>query len=123
MDNMGKILKGLLKRTEGGQLKWTPSLEGTSFVAAVDAIAVSITAILTGVPSQSDRHRLEVFNDQGIPVESLESPARFGFPQKGQKATDEQDGEMSRLFTLARRSALDTDSTLRKLVDSLENSP
>ena len=123
MDNMGRILKGLLRRTEDGKLKWKPSAAGESFVAAVDTIAVSVRSLGSEAFHVPTRYRLEVMNEQGLTVEALESPDTFGLVAEERLATGEQDGEMSRLFILARRSALDTDSTLQKLADRLESSP
>ena len=123
MDDMGRILKGLLKRTEGGQLKWRASAEGNTYIVAVDTAAVALTSLRAATMGLPDRYRLDIFNDKSIPVESLESPDPLGSVPIERRATGEQSGEMSRLFILARRSALDTDSTLRKLAESLENSP
>lgn len=123
MDSMGRILKGLLRQTEEGKLQWRTSADGKGFVAAVDAIAVSISSVGLTLLGNSERLRLEVVNEKGITVEALEFADISAFVPQEQRATNEQVGDLKRLFTLARRSALDTNSTLQKLAESLENAP
>ena len=121
MTNMARVLKGLLQRTEEGKLSWRASVSGNEFAAAIDTIAVVVKSVKTGGLLGTDRYKLEVLNEQGVTVEALESQDEYGFVPSDRVATSEQHGEMSRLFTLARRSGLDTDATLEKLANRLEN--
>ena len=68
-----------------------------------------------------ERYQLEILNDQGTTVEVLETkdPLALEFRELG--VTEELDKQLSQLFTLARRSALDADATLEKLANSLDN--
>ena len=121
MDYMERVLKGLLKRTEEGKLRWRTTVDENRFVASVDTIAVAVQRVGPGVVMGNDRFKFEVVNDEGITVESLESRDECGLVPSERRATTEQERDIDRLFTLARRSALDSDATLAKLADSLEN--
>ena len=121
MDNMERVLKGLLKRTEEGKLKWRTTVDENRFLASVDTIAVAVQRVGPGVKMGSDRFKFEVVNDEGITVESLESQDKYGLVPSERGATTEQEKDIDRLFTLARRSALDSDATLEKLANTLEN--
>ena len=108
MIGLDHILDGLIRRTTDGTLKWRRSVRDNQFVASVDAISVVI--------QESDQgriypdYRLEILDESGQTVEVLHHD----------NSTEEQDGQMERLFVLARRSALNIDSVLQKLAESLE---
>lgn len=120
-NHMDRVLKGLLKRTEEGKLSWRAAVENDHFIAAVDTLGVSVRQLPAAGFSSSERYRLTVFNEEGVPAESLETRDKFGIVPAERQASDQQTSEMSRLFTLARRSALETDATLEKLANRLEN--
>ena len=106
MIDLGQILIGIVRRTTEGKLKWSLSVENDQFVTSVDAISIVITA--TG-PSRS-MYRLDILDESGETVDSLNY----------QDTTGLQDQELARLYVLARRSALDVESTLEKLAKALE---
>ena len=106
MIDLGQILTGVVRRTAEGKLKWSPSADSDQFVTSVDAISIVITE--TG-PSRG-RYRLEILDESGETVDSLDD----------QVTTGVQDQELARLYVLARRSALDVDATLEKLAKALE---
>ncbi len=126
MSRMSDILKGLINRTEEEKLTWRTSADTNAFVTSVDTISVVVrsSVIRSSLNSLfSEIHRLEIQNDKGITVEVLETPAHAQIIGRGSDATAEEAEELSRLFKLARRSALDTDSTLDKLATNLANFP
>lgn len=107
MIELSRILEGLVQRTDEGRLKWVRSVQDNQFVAAVDTISVMIVEN-RGFGGGS--YRLDVFDERGDIVDSLGR----------QDTTAEQDRLLGRLFVLARRSAMDVDSTLQKLAEALE---
>lgn len=107
MIELGQILAGLVRRTEDGRLKWRRTIESDRFVTSVDAI--SIVVMEMEYPSHT-RYRLDILDESGEIVESL----------RYQDTSPEQDEQLARLYVLARRSAIDVDSTLEKLAKALE---
>ncbi len=107
MVELGQILSGLIRRTEEGRLKWSRAVENDRFVTSVDAISVVI--IEQDYPG-SNRFRLDILDESGETVESLS----FRDMSPG------QDELLARLYVLARRQALNVDSTLEKLAKGLE---
>lgn len=103
MIELGQILTGLVQRTIEGKLDWSRGARSDRFVASVDSISVVIIEVLYSA------YRLEIFNEEGEFVESLEYL----------DTTDEQNRQLEHLFTLARRSALNTEATLQKLAKAL----
>lgn len=118
MSKMSVILKGLVDRTEEGKLTWTSSVSSDEFITSVDTISVVVKSIENIL---GEMHRLEIQDDKGLTVEVLQTPDRTDPIKRDSDATPEQSQELKRLFVLARRSALDTDSTLEKLANSLSN--
>ena len=117
MNRMSDILNGLINRTEEEKLTWKTSIDKSSFITSVDTIGIIIRSFGSG---WNERYRLEIQNDDGITVQVLQTPdyyVRGVEPQDD--GTKEQAEELSRLFILARRSALKTDLTLEKLAESL----
>ena len=104
MIEVGQIIARLIERTTEGKLKWSRAIQNDRFVASVDAISIVIWEIAD--PS----YTLEILNESGETVESLDF----------RNSTEAQDLQLAHLYVLARRSALDTDSTLEKLAKSLE---
>lgn len=107
MIELGQILEGLVLRTTEGKLKWNRTVQDDRFVTSVDAISV---VIVGPQGHQEPGYRLDILEESGETVES------FGFHD----TTVEQDQQMERLYVLARRSALNIDSTLEKLARALE---
>ena len=115
MDRMSEILEGLNKRTEEGKLTWRTGVGLDSFITSVDDIVIFIREEFDG------RHRLSIVNDAGATARELQTPISLEDEQSEDDATPEQARELSRLFALARNSALKTDSTLEQLAKSLAN--
>ena len=66
--------------------------------------------VIIEIDATNSNHRLEILDESGETVESLRYPG-----------TSEEEGEqLARLYVLARRSALNVDSTLEKLAKALE---
>ena len=107
MIDLGTILNGLIQRTDEGRLKWTRSVESDRFVTSVEAISIVIKEV---EGYRRDTHQLEIVDESGETVDVL------GY----ENTTSEQDQQLARLFVLARRSALDIDSTLEKLAKALD---
>lgn len=103
MIELGPILEGLIQRTTEGKLKWSRTVPHDRFVTSVDAIAIVIQVNL------GDHYSLEILNEAGETVESLNY----------RDTTGEQERQLARLYVLARRSALNSEETLQKLVKAL----
>ena len=107
MIEIGQILEGLVRRTTEGRLKWRKGAQNNRFVTSVDVISVLIMDMEYPGPI---RYGLEILDESGEAVEFLYHPF----------TTAEQDEQLARLYVLARRQALDADSTLQKLAKGLE---
>ena len=107
MIELGQILDGLVQRTTEGKLKWSRSVHDGRFVTSVDTISVVIEEYVSG---GNTRHRLDIVDESGDTVESLDF----------RDTTGQQDEELARLYVLARRSAHNIDATLEKLARGLE---
>lgn len=108
MIELGQILSAVFQRTTEGKLKWSRSLKKDRFITSVGSISIVIV-------EETDswigtKHHLEIVDEDGETIETL------GYLD----ATNEQIQQLDRLFVLARRSALDVDSTLEKLAKGLE---
>ena len=103
MNELNKILAGLANRTSEGRLKWTTTVRDDRFTTSIDAISIVI-----GLHSRG--YELEIFDEAGRTVESLNYSS----------STGEQYEQLERLYVLARRSALDIQSTLDKLAKALD---
>ncbi len=88
-------------------MKWSRTVENDRFVTSIDAISAVIVEDAT---FRETAYRLDILDESGQTVESL------GF----QDTTPEEYQQLFRLYVLARRSALDIDSTLEKLAKALE---
>ena len=121
MSRMDDILSSLVRRTEEGKLKWRTSADSQVFIASVDTIGIAVRRIgQRNHLVSEERHKLEILNDEGMTVEVLETGDDFGLVPTESLATGEQARNLNRLFTLARRSALESDATLEKLARNLE---
>ena len=120
MDKMTTILQGLIKRTEAGTMKWRTTINDNAFVSAVNTTGVVIRLLSPDSSFHSERHRLEILNDDGLTAVVLETENAVGFVPPENLATMEQVKDLRRLFALARHSALNADLTLDKLARDLE---
>ena len=107
MMEFGDVLMGLVRQTNAGKLKWSRAAQSDRFVTCVDAISI---IIVESNDYDSTTYRLDILDESGDTVESLDY----------QDTTPEQDGELARLFVLARRSAHNIDATLEKLAKALD---
>ena len=121
MSKIAEVLDRLIRRTSDGKLSWQTSVDPDRFLVVVDTIGVTIKRSGGGPMASDERYQLEILNGQGTTVEVLETENIFHAVPGERRANDEQGQKLSRLFTLARRSALDSDATLEKLANSLDN--
>ena len=119
MNELDKILGGLIQRTTEGRLKWSPTVERDRFVTSIDAISVVVGQLSEARGVYPARYQLEILNDEGFTVEVLETEDELGLVATDELATPEQAGQMNRLYVLARRSGLNAHSTLEKLAKAL----
>ena len=113
MNELDRILDGLIQRTSDGKLRWSRAASDDQFATSVDTISVVVgksSRLQRGVP---DLPRLEIYNERGDLAEIMQFD---GPPADGLN----QIQKLQQLHGLARRSALDTQSTLEKLVKALE---
>ena len=116
MSQMSTILQGLISRTEEGKLKWRTSIRKNVFLTSVDTTAVSIREL----DEFLELYRLEILNKEGFKTVTLETYDERDLLPQNSVATPKQAEDLRCLFELARRSALDPDSTLAKLASDLE---
>ncbi len=107
MIELRQILAGLVLRTSEGRLKWRRAAQDDRFVTSVDAISIMIMEM---TQRGATRYGLDIIDESGETVESL----------RYQDSTEDEDEQMARLYVLARRQALNIDSTLEKLAKGLE---
>ena len=106
MFELDQILAGLIERTVDGKLKWNRTVRDNQFTTSIDAISVVIRA----VSERQGVYRLEILDEAGEPVEVLDHT----------NTPPDQQHQLERLYVLARRSALNVQSTLDKLAKALE---
>ena len=107
MIELDQILAGLVQRTSEGRLKWRRGALNDRFVTSVDVISVVIMDLDHPGPTH---YGLDILDESGEIVESLHYPY----------TNAEQDRELTHLYLLARRQALNADSTLEKLAKALD---
>ena len=111
MNELDKILNGLIQRTLDGKLRWSTTATRNKFATSVDTISVAIGEISSAQGRFAGRPRLEIFNERGDLAEIL---------QVSDDSTSEQDLKLEHLHQLARRSALNIQETLEKLAKALD---
>lgn len=127
MNDFDKILDGLVQRTSDQKLQWSRSVNIGVFVTSVDVIAVVVRELGGGNTPEGyyagtfapPGHQLEIFDAEDNPVAVLETGGKRSYVAPDRCATPEQATQLARLYELARRSALNTDATLEKLVKAL----
>ena len=120
MNEMDRILEGLIRRTDAGKLRWQPAVERNEFLASVDAISVVVAELTNGGNLFHARYQLQILNDEGDTAEVIETESPLWEVPGDRRATPEQARQLDRLYVLARRSALNTQATLAKLAKALE---
>ena len=121
MNGLDKALDGLVRRTTDGKLQWVRSVASNEFVASIDSISVIIRDTSERSVFGSGHHQLAILGDSGDVVEVLPDFAAFGSPETSdvRRATPEQARQLAQLYNMARRSALNTEATVEKLVKAL----
>ena len=119
MNEMDRILEGLIRRTNAGKLRWQRYIEDDEFLASVDAISVVVRFRKSGLRNPA-RYQLEILDDEGAMAEVIETDSGLWEVPDDRRATPEQARQLDRLYMLARRSALNTQATLAKLAKALE---
>ncbi len=119
MTDMGKIIDGLIRRTEDGTLKWDTGETGEEFAVRVDAIVVRLRRFEPDDFATEERYRLDILDHKDTTVAALETNDPFGFVPNERRATDDQARQLGRLFVLVRRSVLNTQAVLEQLADAL----
>ena len=122
MSDINDVLLGLGRRTEESELTWDRTTNPDEFVAAVGDFAITIARVATAGLLSSERFLLQIMDDEGTTVESLESVGGPIHVPSERRATDNQSRLLNELFLLARRSALDVPTALAKIMDRLEGS-
>ena len=122
MNGIDAILEGLITRTTESQLTWDRSANTDEFVTTVGDVAITIRRVANAGLISSERFLLRIVDDEGSNVESLESAGGMSglihVPSE-RRATVEQGSKLNELFLLARRSALDVQNTIDKLLSDL----
>ena len=116
MNELDKILDGLIRRTSDRQLNWSRTAEANQFVTSVDTISVIVRRRSVSLPMIGEsvpEFRLEILDDQGTLIETFVSRDAGTTPQRQQN--------LARLHELARHSALNIQETLEKLAKALES--
>ena len=117
MNRISEILDGLINRTEEGKLTWSATVNRNTFITAVGTIGIVVKLL----DDFLEIYRIEIQNDEGITIHILQTPHLSKGAKTENEATPEQARKLSRLFTLARNSALNADLTLEQLAKSLAN--
>lgn len=120
MSQLDKILDGLIRRTEGGKLKWRRSLKLNTYVASIDAISVVVRELRDSRHGVSNYH-IEILDAQGALAEALDTNVDNVDNASARLPTREQARQLERLYELARRSAVNPTATLEQLVKALES--
>ena len=121
MNDLDKALDGLVRRTTDGKLQWVRSVASNEFVASIDSISVIIRDTSERSVFGSGHHQLAILGDSGDVVAVLPEFTPLGAPEApdARRATPERSRQLAQLYNAARRSALNTEATLDKLVKAL----
>ena len=114
MDRTTQILEKLIERTQEGKVSWHTTVDPNGFLTTLDTISVIVSS------SQPLEYRVEIQNQDGLPVMIQETPDRLLKGLVRQEDEQHLSQLLGRLFGLARRSALKVDSTLEELVSHLD---
>lgn len=120
MDQLDKILEGLVRRTADGKLQWKRTIADNEFVTSVDAIGIAVRELGRNSLGYPHRRQLEIADEKGATVEVIEAVGGTVRVPYDQSENDERARQLKELYQMARRSALDTQATLEKLAKSLE---
>ena len=122
MIDINDVLNALVTRTAESELSWSLSANTDEFVAVVGESVITIQRIVAAALTPSERFRLRIVDDEGSTVESMESTGSYVHIPTEMRSTEDESRQLSQLFLLARRSALDVSTTLAKILDVLGES-
>ena len=120
MDKMTAILDRLIDLTREEKLEWFETADQEGFIATVGTLGVIVRHLGRQESHGDDRHKFEILNRNGRVSDTLETDDIYGLVPEERTASAEQALAMARLYPLARRSALDAESTLEELVHELD---
>lgn len=121
MSELDRIIGGLTRRTVNGALKWRSSARENEFVTSVDAISVVLRSLGGSSWRTPDRYQLVIIDEQGSTVEVFEAGGEFEPVGYYDADKTQQSQQLDELYSLARRSALNTQATIDKLVKALDS--
>ena len=122
MIDINDVLNALVTRTAESELSWSLSVNTDEFVTVVGENVITIQRIVASALTPSERFQLRIVDDEGSTVESMESTGSYVHIPTERRSTEDQSRQLSQLFLLARRSALDVSTTLAKILDVLGES-
>lgn len=111
MDKMTGILTKLIEKSRDGKITWRATGVRQKFLTMLGGTGVSI-----GFNSATNMYELQVLDNRGRLIESIS--ARYGLLLS--ISEKEKQASMKDLHELARRSALNIDSTLDELESHLD---
>ena len=120
MDKMTPILDKLIKRTQEGKLQWSATVDPNGFMTHVEEIGVIVRSLGKQSLAGEDRYKVEVLNRDGRISDEFETADEYGLIPDHMIASAGQSQAMGSLYSLARRSALDSEATLDDLVQQLD---
>ena len=120
MNQLDKILEGLVRRTADGKLQWKRTVADNEFVTSVDAIGIVVRELGRNSLGFPHRRQLEITDVNGATVEVMETSGGMVRAPNDRRESDERARQLKELYQMARRSALDTQATLEKLAKALE---
>ncbi len=113
MNELDRILDGLIQRTSDGKLRWSRAASDDQFATSVDTISVIIGRPQELRRGTSGLPQLEIYNEHGHLAEVMQ------FDAPSPDNVDRID-KLRRLHAMARHSALNVQETLEKLAKALE---
>ena len=116
MADVTRILALLNDRSQNQKLVWRTTVRPGTFVTTLGEVSVAVRSVQIGI---DDVHfELEILDKLGRTVEILTTG--FGLFAEPDPKARQHSVLLKRLFELARRSALDVDSTLEELARELD---
>ena len=120
MNELEKILEGLVRRTNDGKLQWKRTVADNEFVTSVDAIGIVVRELGRNSLGFPLRRQLEIADENGATVEVIETGGGMVGVPNDRRESDERARQLKQLYEMARRSALNTQATLEKLAKFLD---
>ena len=118
MPELDQIMEALTKQTRAGTYKWSPSADSGVFVTSVGANSLIVRQVSDNSELVRDRHRLDILNKEGETVETIETTYVFEWADY-ESDNDRRNELLAALYTEARRSALESETTLNEIAMDL----